>query len=231
MANSNVWALVPAAGKGTRFSAQEDKLLVSLEGIPVLSHTVNALLSHSQVSGLVLVVHPDNKEAYQTCLEPLKLTKPIKLVEGGMTRRESVYLGLSAVPGDCGYVLVHDAARPLVSSDILTAGIERLKRGERAIVTSLPIFDTVKQSNEGNAIAGTLNREYLWRAQTPQFFERQTLLSAHASVSSEESITDDSQLVELSNLCQVGILRGEEKNLKITRPEDIALAKFWLGLN
>lgn len=224
-----VWAVVPAGGSGSRFSQQQDKLLAELAGRPVLIHTVQALLSAPSVDGLVLVSSDMNQAAYQALIQQWLPDAPVHFAIGGDTRRDSVFQGLLALPSEARIVLIHDAARPLIQPEIVEASITAVRQGNSGAIVAVPIHDTVKQTASDNrTIAQTLDRSRLWRAQTPQVFDKARLLQAHQHIAPDTPVTDDAQLMELAGLGPVTVIPGDERNLKITTPTDLLMAEAFL---
>ena len=226
-----VWAIIPAAGEGKRFGNRNDKLMVHLGGLPILVRTVEAVLDAEAVTGAIVVVNPEKQVLYQRMLTEYGHRKPRIYVEGGKTRRESVYRGLQALPEAAGTVLVHDAARPLITPAMVNEAVARVAgSGAPSAIVGVPIVDTVKRTAgpDSHEIAETLDRRTLWRAQTPQVFTKDLLLKAHEAVDPDIPVTDDAQLVELSGLARPVVVPGQESNLKITTPEDLAMAEALL---
>jgi 2-C-methyl-D-erythritol 4-phosphate cytidylyltransferase/2-C-methyl-D-erythritol 2,4-cyclodiphosphate synthase len=209
-------ALLMAAGRGTRFGADQPKQYLSLLGRPVLRHAAEALLAEGGVT-LIQPVCAAGEEAHVAgLLEGLPTLPP---VIGGATRQESVRLGLEALArleSPPTAVLVHDAARPVVPRGTIPALLAALKRVPGAIPAQ-PVADTLKLGESG-AIVQTVSRAGLYRAQTPQAFRFGTLLAAHRAATAEA--TDDAQLLELAGEA-VALVPGTETNVKITFPEDL----------
>lgn len=224
------WAIVPAGGRGERFSSTEDKLLAVLGGVPVLLRTLEALLSNDAIEAIVVAAAPDCVSAYRKAVSALVSPKPLHWVAGGATRRDSVYQALRAVPESVEMVVVHDAARPLLSPDVLQRALAPvLSDTAVGTVVALPLQDTVKQVDpETGEILTTWDRETLWRAQTPQVFKREPLLAAHRQAPLDPPVTDDAQLLERLGLGPVLRVVGEACNVKITTPEDLAWAAAYL---
>ncbi len=224
------WAVVPAGGRGQRFSQSADKLLARFAGKPVLVHTLQALLSSERINGAVVAAHPDQLAVYQAALEEVRPRKPVLFVPGGATRRESVRLGLAAAPQSADIVAVHDAARPLIRPAIVNEAVRRVEAGVHlSILVAIPVVDTVKEADpETGRVKATVDRRRLWQAQTPQVFWRSVLTQAHDSVPPDQAVTDDVQLVELAGLGEIAIVEGEARNLKITTPGDIRVAEALL---
>lgn len=226
------WAVIPAAGSGTRFGDRQDKLTVHLGGVPILVKTVEAVLNARSVAGAVVVANSDRMLMYQRMLTEYGHQKPRIYTEGGRNRRESVLRGLEALPESADVVVIHDAARPLITPAKVDEAVALVRGGQPAVVVAAPIVDTVKQvAAPGSAeIAGTLDRRLLYRAQTPQVFSRDLVEKAHHVVDHGATVTDDAQLVELSGLARPCVLPGHESNLKITTPADLAMAEALLAM-
>lgn len=226
----SAWAVIPAGGTGSRFSARENKLLIPLAGIPVLVRSVKAMLAAPSIQGVVLVCHTEYLAKYQALMHQWLPDASIVYALGGETRRDSVYQGLRMIPSDVSVVAVHDAARPVVSPQVVEQAVQTVAHGAAGALVAVPIQDTVKQVEAGSlTIQATLDRSVLWRAQTPQCFDKALLMQAHQSVSRDTPVTDDVQLMELAGLGDVVIVSGDERNLKITTPTDVLLAEAFLS--
>jgi 2-C-methyl-D-erythritol 4-phosphate cytidylyltransferase len=240
-----IWAILPAGGSSSRFSAGNtalenkvlngtpsgNKLLALLNGKPVFAHTLSVFLNSPLIKGIIVPVHPSLTTLLQHCVEsvltdPSRSTKPLLWVAGGATRRESVYRGLQALPCACTFVVVHDAARPLVTEALLFRAFQPLKQKiAQAVVVGIPCTDTLKQVDSGQRITTTVDRAQLWQAQTPQVFEKALLLKAHQLADPALLATDDAQLLEVTQLAPACMVLGCETNLKITTPLDLMLAE------
>jgi 2-C-methyl-D-erythritol 4-phosphate cytidylyltransferase len=204
----SVWAVVVAAGRGERFGAP--KQYEPLGGRRVLDWALDAAAARSE--GVVLVVLPERAG------DPEPAATAV--VGGGATRSASVRAGLAAVPAEADVVLVHDAARPLASPALYAAVIDAVRGGADAVLPGAPINDTVRERD-----GGVLDRERLVAVQTPQGFPAATLRAAHAAGG---EATDDVALVEAAG-GRVVVVPGETSNLKITRPEDLVVARALLA--
>lgn len=223
------WAVVPAGGSGSRFSDTQDKLLVPIAGKPVLVRTISALLACPVLQGIVVVASEPNLPIYQALLTEAFPDANLRFMLGGSSRRTSVYQGLLTLPDTVERVIVHDAARPLIQPDTLRQAIDAIEDGTVGSIVALPVVDTVKQARPGTLeISQTVERETLWRAQTPQVFRFDALLQAHRQIPAHIEATDDAQLIEMAALGPVRIVPGPERNLKITSPADIPLAESFL---
>lgn len=214
-----VHVLIVAAGRGARFGGPLPKQYCALAGQPVLRRTVGAFLAHPAVSGIRVTIHPDDRALYDAAVGDLGLPEP---VHGGATRQASVLNGLEALaPARPDLVLIHDAARPLVSAGAIDRLIASLERHVAAIA-AVPVRDTVKRA-AGTTIADTVDRTHLWRAQTPQAFRYADILAAHRAAAGQD-LTDDAAVAERAGH-QVELVMGDEDNFKITTADDLARAE------
>jgi 2-C-methyl-D-erythritol 4-phosphate cytidylyltransferase len=219
--------LIPAAGTGRRMGSQRNKLLLTLLGKPLLSWTLAAAEASQQISWIGIMGQPDDFPDFQAILKDLSPKKPIELIQGGATRQESVYNGLQALPPEADRVLIHDGARCLATPELFDRSAEVLLSCPGLIV-AIPVKDTIKVVNEARIVQDTPERSNLWAAQTPQGFEVQLLKKCHAQGREKGwEVTDDAALFEKCGL-PVRIVEGEETNLKVTTPVDLALAEFIL---
>ncbi|MET7379573.1 2-C-methyl-D-erythritol 4-phosphate cytidylyltransferase [Streptomyces sp. NPDC005526] len=229
-----VAAVIPAAGRGVRLGPGAPKALRTLGGTPMLVHAVRALAASRAVSLVVVVAPPDGAAEVKSLLDTHALPDraDVLVVPGGESRQESVRLGLEALPPGHDVVLVHDAARPLVPVDTVDAVIEAVRDGARAVVPALPLADTVKQvepATEPGApepVVATPDRSRLRSVQTPQGFDRATLVRAHETVT--DDVTDDASMVEQLGERVVAV-PGHEEAFKVTRPLDMVLAEAVLA--
>lgn len=214
----DVAAIIVAAGSGVRFGADIPKALIRLGDRTLIEHAVAAI---SPVVDQVIVTAPaSNLSQFQALLG-----EAVTVVVGGQTRSESVRTGLAEVSKDYKYVLIHDAARALATTDLANRVLAALKNGEVAVIPGLPQVDTIKNVDEKGYVISTPERSQLRTVQTPQGFDLSVLLSAHAA--NGES-TDDAALVESAGN-KVLLIAGEERALKITTPADLANAYNFLG--
>ncbi|MBD0712415.1 MULTISPECIES: 2-C-methyl-D-erythritol 4-phosphate cytidylyltransferase [unclassified Streptomyces] len=229
--------VIPAAGRGVRLGPGAPKALRALSGTPMLVHAVRAMAASRAVSLVVVVAPPDGAAEVKNLLDAHALPERTDyvVVPGGDTRQESVHLGLKAVPDDVTTVLVHDAARPLVPVDTVDAVIEAVRAGAVAVVPALPVADTVKEvepagtPGEPEQVVATPVRARLRAVQTPQGFDRETLVNAHATIAlSGEGATDDAGMVERLG-APVVVVPGHEEAFKVTRPLDLVLAEAVLA--
>ena len=216
-----VAALIVAAGRGSRMGAARPKALLPIAGIPMLARAVAPFASHPRIARVVAVVaDPDEARA---ALGPG--AAGVILVRGGAERQDSVRLGLRAA-GDAGILLVHDAARPLVPRRVIDDVLQGAIR-HGAAIPAIPVADTVKRVARG-AVTGTVPRDDLRLAQTPQGFRAEILRDAYDRARRDRFRgTDDASLVEHAG-GRVVVVEGSERNLKVTRPADLELAEALL---
>jgi 2-C-methyl-D-erythritol 4-phosphate cytidylyltransferase len=216
-------AIIVGAGSGERLGASTPKALVPLGGEPMLVHAVRAFAAASVVEAIVVVVGGDHVEAVREIL-PADLARRVHAIcAGGATRAESVDRGLQALPPGSAVVAVHDAARPLVTPDLIDRVVTALEEPWDAAAPALPVVDTLKLA-AGERVLRTVDRRGLFGVQTPQVFGRALLERLHASPQAHEGeITDDLMLVEQAG-GEVRLVAGEVTNLKITFPDDLRLA-------
>lgn len=217
-------ALITACGRGNRFNRGEGipKQYLPLAGYPMLRHSILAFLNHQKVSDVICVIHPDDVELYEDAVRGLDLLNP---VFGGETRQSSIRIGLEEL---CEYspdkVLIHDGVRPFVSKRIINGILEKLE-SHPAVIPAIAVEDTIKKIGDGR-IEWTLERENLWRAQTPQGFLYQDILNSHIAFK-DLNFTDDSALNEYAGI-PVAIVPGSQNNFKITNEEDYERAKMMI---
>ncbi len=216
-------ALVVGAGESRRFGGEVPKQYCLLAGEPVMRRSLMAFLEHPGVAHVQAVIHPDHRDLYDEAVRGLDLPAPI---HGGAQRQQSVVLGLEGLAKKApDYVLIHDAARPLVPAGVISRVLAALETSPGA-VPALPVADTLKRGDD-TTITATLDRQGLWRAQTPQGFRFTDILAAHRQTVSNE-LTDDSAAAERAGLV-VAIVEGSEDNIKVTTPEDLIRAERFLG--
>ena len=222
-----MYLLIPAAGAGRRMGSDRNKLLLPLLGKPLLAWTLLAAEAANQIKWIGLIGQPHDWSDFEAILAQESLTKPIQLIQGGETRQESVYNGLQALPEEAQQVLIHDGARCLITPVLFNHCAEVLQTTEGLIV-GVPVKDTIKVVDEALYVRSTPDRSKLWAAQTPQGFWINKLKPCHEEGRRLKiQVTDDAALFERFNL-PVKIVAGEETNLKITTPVDLAIAEFIL---
>jgi 2-C-methyl-D-erythritol 4-phosphate cytidylyltransferase len=218
----SVWAVLAAAGRGERLDADRPKAFASLRGRPLLAESLERLEASGWVDSIVVVAPPDWEEPVILLAEELGCGKVVASVAGGETRGESVRIGVGEVGADAAVILVHDAARPLISDEVIERVVTPLSRGWDGAVPGLPVVDTVKRVDAEGAIAETLDRSELRTVQTPQAFVADVLRR-----SSFEG-TDCASALEQQG-ARVLVVEGDPRLLKVTTPDDLALVESWLG--
>jgi 2-C-methyl-D-erythritol 4-phosphate cytidylyltransferase len=230
-----VTVILPAAGLGTRMgravpekAGTSRKQFMLLEGSPILLHTIRKFVSTSAVSEIVVALRADDIDWVRELLRAEKFSKPVRLVEGGDSRQESVENALATLDENAELVAVHDAVRPFIESVVLEKVFAEAEESGAAIVGIVPV-DTVKQVHR-NKIRQTIPRDRLILAQTPQVF-RFDLLKAAFAKAREDGFTgtDESSLVERLDQVEVSVVPGSDRNLKITKPSDMDLARLFLA--
>lgn len=221
-------AVVPAAGLSTRMGA-EDKLFLDLNGVPVLARTLRVLEQCPSIRRIVVVTREENLTPIARLIHQYGIKKAAEPVTGGATRCESVYRGVFSLPGEITHVAVHDGARPLLSPQLLDRVLSQgMKYG--AAVPGIAVKDTIKVT-QAEMVKETLPRETLAAIQTPQVFDIDLLKAGlkKAMEGGQKQVTDDASAVEALGM-RVTIVPGEERNIKITTPEDVIYAQALLQL-
>ncbi len=207
--------------------SNRNKLLLEVRSQPIIAWTLKAAAAASTIEWIGIISQPTDWPNFKAILAELKLTKPVELIIGGSTRQESVYNGLQALPASAEQVLIHDGARCLVTPDLLNSCAQAIRQCP-GLIAAVPVKDTIKVVDENGIIQSTPDRQQLWAAQTPQGFNVKLLKQCHAEgVSQSWEVTDDAALFERCGI-EVRIVEGEETNLKVTTPQDLAIAEFIL---
>jgi 2-C-methyl-D-erythritol 4-phosphate cytidylyltransferase len=229
-----VSVILPAAGLGTRMKAGAElagpgrKQFMQLEGEPVLVHTVRKFVACPLVTEVVIALREEDLEWVESVIQAQEFARPVRCVAGGNSRQQSVENALESLDADVEVVAVHDAVRPFVAPHTIVEVIEAAARTGAAIVGIVPV-DTVKQVQR-HAVRGTLNRDRLMLAQTPQAFRADVLRKAFEKAREDGFYgTDESSLVERLENVEVAVVPGSDRNIKITRPSDIDLARLFLA--
>lgn len=221
-------SVVPAAGKGIRMNSDLPKALTSIAGKPIITWTIEALEQTPVVDAIVIVAPEDFLTTFERLKHENGWQKVAAIVPGGEDRQQSVWNGLQAIPSETEWVVVHDAARPLVKPSLIVAVWEAANEIGTAAIAALPCTDTVKRTLDGILIAETLDREQIWLAQTPQVFAAELLKEAHEQAIKDGCLaTDDAMLVERLGV-PIRLVWGDPTNIKITHPSDLALAEIFL---
>lgn len=223
-----LWAVIPAAGTGSRFAASQPKQYMALAGRTVLEHSAQPLLNNPQISAVLVALSPDDTHFSQL---PIASNPRLKKVTGGAERADSVARALAALAeeaGDSDWVLVHDAARPCLSAADLDHLLSETFAKGRGGLLAAPLVDTIKRADSRGDVADTLDRNHLWRALTPQVFRYGELREALRSCRQQSlQVTDEASAIEHCG-GSVRLVVGSAANIKVTYPEDLALAEFYL---
>jgi 2-C-methyl-D-erythritol 4-phosphate cytidylyltransferase len=220
------YAIIPAAGSGSRFGSEKPKQYLDLLGRPLIFHTLKALTACPDIERVWVVLAPD--DAWWPCFDWSELGPKLETVRcGGATRAESVSNGLRAaamVAADDDWILVHDAARPCLSAAMLDTLFAELADDPVGGILAVPVADTIKRADAEQRVAATEPRDGLWQAQTPQMFRYGQL---EKSLKNEMAVTDEAGAIEAMGL-KPKLVRGDSTNLKVTYPADLALAAMIL---
>ncbi len=217
-----VGAIIPAAGSGTRMGGAR-KAFLELGGKSLLQHCLDAFLSIDQVTEIVVAVPSVELGASPNAVQRSR----VRLVAGGAERADSVRAAINALSSEIDVIIIHDAARPLITARMIRAVLEHAGRGESATV-AVPVTDTLHRVGADQRIIDTPNRAQFWRAQTPQAFPRPVLEQAYARTTNASTATDEAGLVARAGFV-VRVVPGDGANIKITTPDDLVLAEAVLA--
>ena len=217
--------IILIAGSSTRYNKGMNKNLELINNIPVFMYSIRVMNKVERINEIILVIKPEDEEQIIEYLKQEKIDKPIRIVYGGTTRKESVYNALLESNNDI--VVIHDGARPLIKKEYIEECQDSLEDYSGAIV-GVPVKDTIKIINDNSEIVESTNRQYTWIAQTPQCFRKKVLLELHEKYKDDKSITDDSILLEKEKI-KVKMIRGSYTNIKLTTKEDLTYIKELLN--
>jgi 2-C-methyl-D-erythritol 4-phosphate cytidylyltransferase len=230
---SRITAILPAAGLGTRMGAETPKQFLELDGVPILMLSLRRIASCELVGEIIVATRGEGIAKLEDRIRGEKFRQAVRVVRGGDSRQESVARALESVGDDTELVLVHDAVRPFVTREQITRVIEEARRCKAAIL-GIPAMDTVKEVKRASLpedvalITATIPRERVVLAQTPQVFATKLLKEAFARAAADGvNASDEAGLVERIGR-DVHVVLGSERNIKITKPADMELAKFYL---
>ena len=224
------WAIIAAGGSGSRLreaGVDRPKQFLELDGVPLYWHSARTFARVAGIRGIVFVFPPDMLESASAAtvrlVEEERFPLPCAFAPGGRERQDSVRNALAALPPECDFVLVHDAARPFMTAKLVAGVLEALAEGHAGAIPGISLADTVKQVDDSGTVRGTLDRASLRAVQTPQGFSRAALTEAHARALAENlAVTDDAALLEACGM-PVVITEGDAANRKITTPADLDL--------
>lgn len=222
--NSDIVAIVPAAGIGCRMESQLPKQYLKIGVMTILEHTLQKLLTHSKISEVVVVINKEDK-----LFSTLDVASKVKVTYGGETRADSVLAGLNLV-AENKWALVHDAARPCVTHQDITKLINRVLQEDKGGILAMPLSDTIKQADTNNpdTINHSVDRTYLWGAATPQLFNAGELKAClNRALNNHVAITDEASAIEYCGGHPL-LVECRRDNIKITCPEDLNLATYYL---
>ena len=223
----SVLAIIPAAGLGVRMGGETPKQFLSLEGVPIFVHTLRKFAASDSIDLIHLSLRSDDMERVRREVEREHLLKQVRLVAGGATRQETVARALAEAPATTQIVVVHDAVRPFVPLDLIQRVVEQARK-DGAVILGIPSVDTVKQV-ERQTVLGTVPRERVVLAQTPQAFRFSLLRDAFSRAAHDGYHgTDESSLVERLGHT-VTVIMGSDRNIKITKPSDLPLARLYIA--
>lgn len=230
MNSERIWAVIPAAGIGARMNSDIPKQYLKIEDKTILEYSVNRFLEHSKIYKVVVALSP--KDTYWEEL-PFADNPRVLTTTGGKDRVDSVKAALSFIreseAAETDWVMVHDAARPCLSSRHIDNLITSKETSPDGAILAVGAIDTIKQANKRQTIEKTIDRETVWLAQTPQFFPLRTLCNAIDNALNEgQTITDEASAMEFAGY-HPSLVIGSRKNLKITEQEDLLLASIWLS--
>ena len=228
-ADAPVWAVIPAAGRGARFGGDVPKQYLEAAGKPLIAHALEALLAHPRVAGAVVALSADDSR-WPGC-DSLH-GKPVLRCTGGGERADSVLAALRALPpavGDHALVLVHDAARPNLCGDDVGRLIAEAEVGADGAILAAPVRDTLKRADGQACIAATESRDGLWRALTPQAFQRGALTAALENARAAGIVVTDEAMAMERMGAKPRLVEGREDNIKVTTPADLMLVEFLLA--
>lgn len=218
--NENISAIITAGGTSSRFG-NTNKLLEKIHGKEVIVHTLEAFLAVKEINEIVICANisiiPELKSLFEA-------NKKIRIIEGGSTRQQSVFNGLSVLK-NADYVLIHDGARPMISPETIHSAI-LMVQDKKALTVATKTTDTIKQVDKNLKIIKTVDRTSLFNTQTPQAFEYNLINEAHQKLEGQ-NFTDDAGMLEFLGQ-DVYILEGDYKNIKVTTQSDIAVASVYL---
>ena len=221
--NLKNYAIILASGTGNRYGNELPKQFVKIAGKTILEHTIEIFENSQEIDKICIVITPVYKYVAENILLKNNYSKVVSLLNGGETRKESSYIGISSIQEEEANIIIHDCARPFLSQKIIKKCVDTLET-YNAIDVAIPTADTIIEVNEKGTIKNIPTRSNLKRGQTPQCFKLSTIKRAHELSKNDTNFTDDCGLIIKHNLCDVFVVEGEIENIKITYASDIYMA-------
>ena len=222
------YAIILAAGTGTRFQSDIPKQFTEINGKSILEYTIECFENTKSIDYIIITTNPQNIQKVQNIIQTGACNKVCKVIAGGATRKDSSYNAISSIDEQEANILIHDGARPFISSEVIEECIKALNNGIKALTTAIPMTDTVIEVNDG-IVNKMPDRNNLMRVQTPQGFKLSLIKKAHQLSEGDNSFTDDCGLILKHNLADIHIIEGSTNNIKITYPDDVFKAKNLLN--
>lgn len=221
MNTKTVTGIIVAAGNSTRFGQGKNKNLFEINQKPIISYSIEMFNKSSKIKDIILVIKPEEKEYFENIVKEIHLNKHIKYVNGGQTRMESVYNALKETDADI--VMIHDGARPKIKEEYIDKCLEQMEdfKGTTIAVKSK---DTIKICDDNGVVIETTKRANTYLIQTPQCFERETLINLHEKFKGDEEITDDCMVLEKGGY-KIKVVEGDYTNIKVTTFDDLHLVE------
>ena len=221
MKNKTVTAIIVAAGNSTRFGQGKNKNLFEINEKPIISYSIETFDKSTKINDIILVIKPDEKEYFEGIVKNIDLKKELKYVNGGSTRMESVYNALKVTNSDI--VIIHDGARPKIREEYIDKCLEQM--GEfKGTTVAVKAKDTIKICDDNGVVLETTKRANTYLIQTPQCFERETLVKLHERFKGNEEITDDCMVLEKGGY-KIKVVEGDYTNIKVTTFDDLHLVE------
>lgn len=224
MLNKKVTAILLVAGNSSRYGQNRNKNFEIINGKTILSYSLNEFNKNENIDNIIIAVKQNEISKVKQIIEKEQFTKNIKIINGGKTRAESVYNCIKNTNSDI--VIIHDGARPLIKQEYINKCIESIDKF-KGVTIGVKSKDTIKIANENNMVISTTNRKNTWMIQTPQCFDRQTLLEMHEKYKNAD-VTDDCELLEKDNY-KIKIIEGDYTNIKITTYDDFEIVNRLLN--
>lgn len=224
MLNKKVTAILLVAGNSNRYGQNRNKNFEIINGKTILSYSLNEFNKNENIDNIIIAVKQNEISKVKQIIEKEQFTKNIKIINGGKTRAESVYNCIKNTNSDI--VIIHDGARPLIKQEYINKCIESIDKF-KGVTIGVKSKDTIKIANENNMVISTTNRKNTWMIQTPQCFDRQTLLEMHEKYKNAD-VTDDCELLEKDNY-KIKIIEGDYTNIKITTYDDFEIVNRLLN--